>query len=205
MKRICTIICCLLFASACTMSRSAEEARNTKSSFQESGTIGISQQIPTDQNIKIAKQEKKVMAPLIGYVPNAEEFFPAYNEHWLKVDKATKTLVLLRGEEELKRVVAEGEIKLKPGTYSLQHKEVDPLWYAPDTYFTTRNIDGPESDDLGRYRRGAYGEYALFLYKGLSIHNSPIWTDEVGGLRVEKEEVRELYRKLGVGSQIIIN
>lgn len=201
-SRTLLIISSLVLASCSFFDSSADVT--SEEEFLSSGTLVLSQRVPSNRELTVEKTTKSAMAPVVGYFPNADKFFPAVNEHWISIDKATKTISLFRGDEKLKDVKAVGKMNLKEGTYSLLHKEKNPLWYAPDKYFARRGIEVPSSDDLGRYRRGAYGDYALFLPNALAIHSSPIWSSEVGGIKVDEKEIKKLYASLSLGSQIIV-
>lgn len=197
------IIISSLVLTSCSFFNTDEQSE-IDNQFLSSGSVVLSQRVPTSRELTVQENTNTPMAPVVGYFPNVDKFFPAVNEHWISINKATKTVSLFRGDEKLSDIDATGEITLKEGTYGLLHKERGPLWYAPDEYFTRRGIEIPESDDLGRYRRGAYGDYALFLPDSLAIHSSPIWTNEVGGIKVSEKDIKKIYATLNVGSQIVV-
>ncbi len=129
---------------------------------------------------------------------------PAANEIWLEIDSSKKTMSLIKGEERLKTISMQGQIPLAPGKYALQYKQHFPTWYAPNSYFEKRNLQVPSEQDQGRYLKGALGEYALYPTSSVIIHSSPIWSDEIGGLRVKKDEIAEVFSQLSLGSSIVV-
>ena len=135
---------------------------------------------------------------LLGFLPNND------TQKWLCIDSKKLTVSLMDGDTPLATVKAEGAMKLTPGEYSLSHKQRSPLWYAGDDYFIKRGLPVPPSGDTERYRRGALGDFALFLDKDTSLHSAPIWTDEVGGLRIQDEQIKKIYYSLDVGSRVEI-
>lgn len=143
-------------------------------------------------------------SPILGYIPPMTGILPAANEIWLEIDGKNKTMTLIKGEQRLKAVPMQGQIPLAPGKYALQYKQHFPTWYAPNSYFEKRNLQVPGEQDQGRYLKGALGEYALYPTSSVVIHSSPIWSDEIGGLRVQKDEIAEVFSQLSLGSSIIV-
>jgi len=123
--------------------------------FQKSGTILLSRAMPQKVARASVPGTHRMMMPLIGYIPPSVGFLPADNETWLEIDSLSKKLTLFRGKKVLAVVQAEGMIGAEPGLYALQHKEKDPLWYAPDKYFSKRKLGVPTEDAQTRYLRGA--------------------------------------------------
>ncbi len=123
---------------------------------------------------------------------------------WLSIDASKGVISLMEGQETIASAQTDGKIKLEPGRYTILHKQRSPLWYAGDSYFTKRGLEVPGAGDKSRYRRGALGDFALFIDKETSLHSSLVWSDEVGGLRVSDEELRKIYYSVDIGSLIEI-
>lgn len=177
--------------------------------FMRSGTIVLSRQIPqtSEKPSQVAMEdsgESKVaqFGPIIGYIPPTLGL--ADNEVWLEIDSKLKTINVYKGQNKLQALHAEGVVGLAPGTYALQHKQKRPLWYAPDSYFTKRGLPVPNASDKERYRRGALGGLVLYPTTTFPIHTAPIWTDDVGGLKVPQGELASVYFMLPVGSTVIV-
>ncbi len=173
-----------------------------EASYADSGTIVLSRAIPEPRESKV--EPKVRYAPVIGYVPPSSAFVPADNETWLEIDRETHAATLFKGGKSAQHFSIEGSCELKPGTYPVQTKEKRPLWYAPDEYFVRRFMPVPGKNARLRYHRGAFGEYALFLGSTCSIHSAPLWTAEVGGLRIAPTELASIYHMLPVGSSVVI-
>lgn len=150
------------------------------------------------------RPERKLFAPLIGYFPPAHAYLPADNETWLEVDSTKKKLTLFKGKSAIKEILGEGDVSIGEGDYYLQHKQKQPLWYAPDDYFTKRKLNVPGAGDRLRYRRGALGSYALYPTTTFPIHCGPVWSQDVGGLRVSAAELSSIYYMLPVGAPIVV-
>ena len=136
---------------------------------------------------------------LLGFMPDASS---EKDTPWLKLRLQDNTLLLMKGDAVVEQSKIEGSFALEPGIYSLQHKQRSPLWYAGDEYFTLRGLSVPTVGDKERYRRGALGDFALFVDSDASIHSAPIWTQEVGGLRIDDEKMKKIYYALDVGAKI---
>lgn len=175
--------------------------------YLRSGTIIVSHQVP-DRSSPYAKNTQPAasqqLAPLIGYFPTPAAYLPADNETWLEIDRATKKLVLYRGGSVLKEIQGEGVISMEPGDYYLDYKQKNAPWYAPDDYFTKRKLSVPPSDNRLRYRRGALGKYVLYPKRTFPIHCAPVWSEDVGGLRVSVAELSSIYYLLPLGAPIVV-
>mgnify|MGYP000605882406 CR=1 FL=1 len=138
--------------------------------------------------------------PLLGFMP--VQF--AVAGEWLSIDRSKGTVTLMSGAVERQAASGEGISNLTPGVYSLLHKQRNPLWYAPDTYFQLRGLQTPAQGDRERYRRGALGDFALFIGQDLPLHSGPMWTSEIGGVRLADTDISRLYYQLDVGSVVEI-
>jgi hypothetical protein len=106
------------------------------------------------------------------------------------------------GESTPRTFSIEGAQNLPAGTYSVLLKQQDPLWYASDRYFTSRELEIPGQGDKERFRRGALGSYALFLSGETPIHAGPIWSEEIGGVRLDPTAMEALFAVIEVGAQV---
>ncbi|MCB0344698.1 MAG: hypothetical protein KDD66_06260 [Bdellovibrionales bacterium] len=141
---------------------------------------------------------------VFAFIPPAVGFTPAENETWLAIERESKTLTLNRGKTVIKEIHGEGVVDLKEGLYALQHKQKRPLWYAPDSYFKERRMNVPQSGDRQRYRRGALGQYVLYPTTTFPIHSGPLWTRDVGGLRLSRADLSSIYYMLPIGASIVV-
>jgi lipoprotein-anchoring transpeptidase ErfK/SrfK len=210
------VLLAVIFGSAVLSACSgARVATSEKVEYLASGSIVISRMIPTDAESQVAsatadaaandsQSTPRVLAPLFAFIPPAAAFAPAENETWVEVDTGAKKVRVYKGATIDSEFQAEGAANIQPGNYSLQQKQRTPLWYAPDGYFRKRQLAVPPAGDRLRYLKGALGEYALFPSPEFAIHTAPVWTDDVGGLRVSKEDLIAIYFKLNIGSSIVV-
>ena len=180
-------------------------------SFAASGTIILSHMIPARTNAELAanvpveiRKKPGTFAPLIGYFPPAANYIPAENESWLEIVRNSRRLLLHRGKGVIKEIQGEGDISIEEGEYYLQHKQKEPLWYAPDDYFKRRRLAVPPVGNRLRYRRGALGKYALYPTTTFAIHCGPIWSEDVGGLRISLADLSSIYYLMPIGAPIIV-
>lgn len=181
--------------------------------FRESGSIILSRPMPSAEGLSFAKaispdtgtiERQRVMAPLLGYFPPTKDYLPAVNESWLEVDRKNSTITLYEGKNAVRKVNAEGQVTIHSGDYFLLHKDKQPKWYASDEYFHARGLSVPPELDATRYLRGALGPVALYPVAGFPIHSSPLWSKDVGGLRVLPSELTPLFDSLEVGARIVV-
>lgn len=108
----------------------------------------------------------------------------------------------MNGDTVAQAFSGEGIENLSPGNYNLLHKQRNALWYAPAGYFQKRNQQVPPDGDRSRFRRGALGAFALFLNKETPIHSGPVWSDEIGGIRLSENDISRLYYAVELGAPI---
>jgi hypothetical protein len=227
------ILLLLITQSACSSTSfflSPKNEKPTKSlkshdNFLASGSITLSFPVNTDlvSGSSIATTEKEDYnsqelpssgpastdprlryAPVIGFFPPVANFNPADNELWIQIDSTSRELKVFKGKEQIKSVTGEGQISLAPGEYPLQHKQKDPLWYAPDQYFEKRRLRVPPRGDNFRYRRGALGTYAIYPTTSFPIHSGPIWSEEVGGFKISETDLASIFTMIQPGTPVIV-
>jgi len=200
-------------STACSLSKGDAFVSRQIPTLETSGTIIISGALPSRQStydgLRTAEKQKTPFASLLGYAPSASKlkpahYTPAMNEYWLEISREQARIVVRRGEEQVGEFMTDGSFAVSAGSYIVESKEQNPSWYAPDEYFLARSREVPTPGSSERFRRGALGRAALFASSGLIIHSSPIWTPEVGGLRVEVSAIEELFSKLTPGTRIDI-
>ncbi|HMO02705.1 MAG TPA: L,D-transpeptidase [Oligoflexia bacterium] len=90
------------------------------------------------------------------------------------------------------------------GEFKVIHKQAEPTWSATKNYFTSRKLEIPKAGDKNLLRRGAYGEFAIFINQKTALHNGKVWSDEVGGIQLADEAIKELFEKVSNGDTVII-
>ena len=123
---------------------------------------------------------------------------------WLSIDTQEGLVKLMTGEHALSSFRAEGLENLALGSYQVLHKQKAPLWYAPDRYFESRALSIPPQGDKSRYRKGALGDFVIYIARDIPIHDAPVWSSEVGGIRIPSNEIPGIYERLEVGSPVEI-
>lgn len=122
----------------------------------------------------------------------------------LVVNTKNHTITLeVRGESPLV-MAAQGAYAMRQGTYTVKSKEKDPKWIAPPTYFLRRGLQVPTEGDASRELGGALGHQALLLDNAqqIAIHSGPAWNQEVGGIRVSRDDMARLFARIDVGTRI---
>lgn len=152
--------------------------------------------------ITISKAAPSVSAPR---TLNMLGFLPVLGSHagiWLSIDTQSKKVELMDGNRLISSSMVEEAQNISPGSFQVLHMQKDALWYAPDQYFMKRSLPIPSQGDKARFRRGALGEYAIFLNKDTPIHSGPVYTEEIGGIRLKEADLSKIFYQLQVGSII---
>ena len=129
--------------------------------------------------------------------PPSDDFVPK-----LTIDTTKHTITLSRPGETPITMKAQGAYALKKGAYTVALKQTDPLWYAPPTYFLRRGMKVPADGSKERFMRGALGHQALFFDKQLAVHSGPVWNDEIGGVKLSREDMNTVFETVSVGTVI---
>lgn len=122
----------------------------------------------------------------------------------LVIDSATRSLTLTVPGQVPVRMNAQGTYALTKGTFKVQQKVTEPKWKAPPTYFLRRGLPVPEKDSQAQLVKGALGRQALFINEHVAIHDSLLWSEEVGGVRVSKDDMARLFTAVELGATIEI-
>jgi hypothetical protein len=159
------------------------------------GALSISRSVP---NPPAVNEHPPGGSTMLGFAPHTVRS----SDSRLTAVRSDRTIVIMDGASTVQRISGEGIEQLKPGKYTVAHKQRAPLWYAPDQYFSRRSVAIPPANHQERYRRGALGEFALFLDSGSPIHAGSIWSEDVGGVRVAEEDMARLYYAVAVGATL---
>lgn len=187
-----SLFCALLvFVSACshkTLSPTPEQ----KGNWLDDGMIAFSRPAPSVS----AQMPVSMLA-----------FFPLRSSqvgNWLSIDLGNAAVNLMEGDKIVASAKGQGISSLLPGTYQVLHKQRNALWYATDSYFTSRKLPVPSANDRARYRRGALGDFALFVGNDspTPLHCGPIWSEEIGGIRLNDDDLSRIYYQIPVGAQV---
>ncbi len=98
------------------------------------------------------------------------------------------------------------------GAYKVGLIQRNPRWYAPDAYYTRRNLKVPPAGSAPRFLKGALGIGAIFLQPlnalntllQIPLHCAKEYTEDVGGVQVPEETYLELQRAVELGKTVVI-
>ena len=168
-----------------------DAAKSQGDAWLRDGSILLSRSAPPAPALK--------PAPLLGFVPtrsSTEVLSPS-----IVIDRTSGTLSLPGSTESLPvRVPSD----LAQGTHPVLLKQMNPLWYAPDSYYAQRGMLLPPSGDRVRYLRGALGTHAIFLGDNFALHSAPLWTENVGGVQLNADMLQSLFARVQVGALVEI-
>lgn len=185
---------CLSLASCASRLDSAGASKSIKGEkYISDGVLALVRAAP-------AASVGKDSGRLFGFVP----LVSLHQGTWLSIKRDEKKIELFDGDRLLSSTDTPGLDRMTPGTYQVLHKQKAPLWYASDEYYQKRGMAVPPQGDRSRYLRGALGDFAIFIDKDLPLHSGPVWTPEVGGLRLDEASISRIYYTLSVGSIVEI-
>jgi len=202
--------CSSLFGSSTDeLTSPTDQIATVKSDWLADGLIAIARPVPAPATSlalrAIDATTPSAQAPLhidsstlLGFMPLP----PTQAAAWLSIDTVRQTVSLMAGSRVVSTATGEGLSSLKPGTYHVAHKQRQPLWHAPGSYFEARGLPVPAEGDRARLRRGALGDLALFIDQNTPIHTGPIWASEIGGIKLDDSVMTPLYEQLEVGAVI---
>lgn len=185
----------LLLSLACAgcLSQSAAPEVSQPANWMRQGSITISSPLPG----KVSAADRT----MLGFLPADA----AHRGTWLSIDTDKKTATLMQGNTSVISAAIKACSKLAAGSYELLLKQKEALWHAPDEYFANRHMSIPAAGDESRYLRGALGEFVLYIDRDMPMHDASIWSEEVGGIQIEEQDMARLYYQLEVGSLVEIN
>ncbi|MCC6932659.1 MAG: L,D-transpeptidase [Deltaproteobacteria bacterium] len=196
-----------IIVSGCSSVGQLNVLSNNNDDFLPTGSLIISRQLPvSNQTFSAAKSDSFYgrFAPLMGFIPPSSELLPALNQTWLEIAIAEQKLSLYQGNEQIFSTDYQGIVNLLQGNYAMQIKQSNPLWYAGDEYFLRRELMVPAVSDPLRLRRGALGRNAIYVTSSFIIHDAPIYSSEVGGIRISSNDMAKIFPYLDLGTLIII-
>ena len=102
------------------------------------------------------------------------------------------------------------EFSTPTGSFRVQYKERNPVWFLPDWVFVERGEPIPAFDAPERRVEGELGAAALYLTREIAIHGTdrpdllgqPI---SHGCIRMSNDDVLRLYEQLEVGTPVVIH
>lgn len=190
MKQILGVLGFVLVVSGCGLVDLPAQKGET-SQFRKDGMVAVSRSVPSPVSAG--------SAAMLGFAPSQIKAGPGT---WLSVNRNDRKLVVLDGASVVTSVSGDGMELLQPGSYKVVHKQRSPLWYAPDNYFASRLLVAPPQNHPERFRRGALGDFAVFLDGDVTIHSGALWTEDVGGIRLSESDMAKLYYSIAVGSSL---
>lgn len=158
----------------------------------KNGSISVSRPIP----VMARMQGKKIF----GFMPTEKQ--SSYLGSWIRINRENSSMQVMHDDAMLTEISIKGLERLSPGVYRVAHKQKDPLWHAPDSYFESRNLVTPSEGSKERFLRGALGKHALFLDSETPIHSGPLCLEVIGGACVSS--LAHLYDRVETGTFVEI-
>jgi len=152
--------------------------------------------------VRLAKDIRSLdsSSSLLGFLPLRSQ----KAQKQLIIDTTSGKLIVKQNDQVLEEVELDLKEKLDKGSYKIVHKQRAPLWYAPDSYFANRHLSVPAEGDSARFRRGALGDFAMFLDNDTPLYSSPVETNEVMGINLGEDLMKKIYYTLEIGSVVEI-
>jgi|GEM_PF-1749208 len=159
--------------------------------FLKSGSIGLSRPVPSTASLTHHE-------PLLGFMPTEHTQSLAR----IEVRRGSNSILLVNQVGVSRELPAAGVQSLDVGRYSVMLKQEAPLWYAPDSYFEQRGLEIPAEGSKERYRRGAFGAFALFLNNQTPLHSGPADCPDLQGIQLAEDVLKEIFDAVEIGSTV---
>jgi hypothetical protein len=171
-----------------------------KSAWLPSGSIVIARRAPAP-----SAAEFRALGFSASTTPNQNLAIAALQRGtWLDIDRTLREARVMEGEKVIDKIQSEDLFALTPGSYQVVHKQRNPLWYASDDYFSRRNQEIPLASAQERYRRGALGDYVIFIDERTPLHDAPLKSPEVGGARLAEKDIAKIFYRLDTGARVVV-
>ena len=190
----------LVGCSSLTGNSSANSSQ-TAVAWLNSGALTFSGPVPQAQtsNQSASTRTANYNDFAYGFSPTAPS-----GKRSLILDTEHKSAKLMQAGKELASAKLLDTTGLVAGSYKVAHKQRNPLWYAPQNYFSARGINVPAEGDKKRYLRGAFGDFALFVSPTEAIHSGPFSLSELTGARLEEQDFAKIFYLVEVGDSITV-
>lgn len=197
-------ISAVVVASGCSvLGGDFSSSSQSAGTWLRDGSIAVSRPVPSQNALNSSgSMNGQNNDPLLGFMPTKQAVESTRQGSWLLITRSSRKIEVVQDGKTTTVISGDGVQSLRPGTYTIAHKQETPLWYAPDQYFALRDIEIPTNNETERFRRGALGTAAVFLDADTPIHNGPVWRDEIGGVRIDDQGMLALFNTLKVGDAV---
>ena len=152
------------------------------------------------------KLDRQIPAATYMIVNTSENRFYLYSHKKLIYSGicSTGSYIMLMSDNSQKWI-----FKTPRGIFRIRGKITSPVWIKPDWAFIEEGLPVPPKGDPSRYEYGSLGDYALSLGDGYLIHGTlykrflgmPVTH---GCIRLNDEDLETVYRKMDIGSKVVI-
>lgn len=192
--RTVAVVACACLATGCGWLGLAGHSSNSAGSWLASGSLTLSRPAPAVSSSDRARLNSGDLTSTLSTTDAPK----------IVISRSDRTITALSPGSPALTFRVEGAQHLASGSFSVTLKEDNPLWYAPDEYFTRRALRVPEQGSRSRFLRAALGHSSLYLNDQTPIHSGPVWLEEIGGLRLTKQEFDQLAAVVTVGTRVEI-
>lgn len=168
-------------------------SNNPNAQWLPSGSLALSRPVPAPN---LFNASSTLTPPLAGQVMSDTTAAS------LVISRKDKTVTALKPGQTPLVIKTEGTELLKPGSYAVTAKEQNPLWYAPESYFINRSLTVPAEGSRERFKRAALGSKTLYLNDQTPIHSGPIWMKEIGGVRLNQQQMSQIFSSIEIGTRV---
>lgn len=159
-----------------------------RAEWLDDGVLVLARPVPAAEEISPSH--------LLAFMPERERSIG----RWVRIDGSG--LNLMESSRVIHQLELEQRPTLTPGVYKVILKQETPLWYAPHSYFTSRGLPVPPDGARDRYLRGAFGSRVIYLTGETPIHESPVASKEISGIRLPHDQMQLVFDHLETGGQL---
>lgn len=179
-----------------------------------SGSILIARPAPRVNVMYAAADSSRLSGSeprILGFAPTLTDDKGLISQSPVATINRSAATVAVSGLDE-PGVVRQISESIPSGPYKVGLIQRNPRWYAPDSYYTRRNLKVPPAGSAPRFLKGALGIGAIFLQPlnalnsllQIPLHCAKEYTEDVGGVQLPEDTYLELQRALKLGNTVVI-
>ncbi len=174
--------------------------RSSGKAWLQNGSLGLSRPVPAVSQSSTSTPDTS--SPRASLRPTLSETVESANTNTLIISRNDKTLTAISPGSAPLVIKSEGAQLLPEGSFSVTQKEQNSLWYAPRDYFLRRSLAVPAEGSRERFKRAALGSKTIFLNDSTPIHSGPVWMEEIGGIRLNTDQMEQIFSMVTVGTRV---
>ena len=129
---------------------------------------------------------------------------------WLSFNESEKKVSVMDSGTEIFSAKYEGnypanETLGSSDELSVLLKQRNAVWFAPEGYYTARNMEVPPTNSRARYLKAALGDFVMYLSENFALYSGPLEVPEISGIKLASSDLARIYYLMPIGSKVLKN